>query len=387
MIHPDAAKKIMEQNVKFLQSEDVEIEKALGRVLYEDIISDLDSPPFDKSAMDGFAYNSNDEGKPLKITSIVAAGDSEEFSIKKGECMEIMTGAKIPKNANKVIPIENVTIKDGYIEFTPSKNDNIIKQGENLKKGDVVLTKKILKPQHIGILASLGCRYVKVAKLPEIGIITTGTEIVEPGNPLQDGQIYNSNGYQLIAQSKSIGIDAKYYGSLSDDKEKIAQTIKKALSEQDILILSGGVSMGKFDFIPAALQDIGVDILFHKLAIKPGKPTLFGKKDDKFVFGLPGNPVSTFVIFEVVIKPFIYKMMGLDYQPPISKGILTKNLKRKKSARFEYIPVILKDKKIYPLKYHGSSHLNILADANGLIRYEKGQLEIPEGSELDVRQI
>ncbi len=387
MIHPEKAKKIMLENAFLCEKEEIFIEDALDRVLFEDIISKVDSPPFDKSAMDGFAYNSQDEGKKLKIVGTIAAGDTSFYTLKNGECYEIMTGAPIPENADKVIPIENVTVENGYINFKPSKNDNIIKKGENLKVGDKVLSKTILKPQHIGILASLGYRKVKVAKQPKIGIITTGTEIVEPPEVLKPGQIYNSNGYQLVAQLKNIGITPKYYGTVKDDEQSITNVIEKAVSENDILIMSGGVSMGKYDFIPIALRQIGFEIIFHKLAIKPGKPTLFAKKDKKIIFGLPGNPVSTFVIFEVIIKPFIYKTMGLNFEPILIKGELTETLKRKKSERFEYVPVIYKDGKITPLKYHGSSHLNILAEANGLIRFEQGQLEIIKGSIADVRQI
>ncbi len=388
MIHPDEAKKIMMENAPLMDDEVINIEDALGRVLFEDIISELDSPPFDKSAMDGFAYNSSDEGKPLKIAGIIAAGDTKPYKVEKDECLEIMTGAKIPDNADKVIPIENVEIENGYIKFKPSKNDNIIKKGENLKKGDLVLSKMIIKPQQVGILASLGYRKIKVYKQPRVGIITTGTEIVEPPNPLKEGQIFNSNGYQLLAQLKNISINAKYYGTVSDDKETIIKTISKASDECDIVILSGGVSMGKYDFIPLALEQNNFKILFHKLAIKPGKPTLFAKNDkNKIVFGLPGNPVSTFVIFEMIIKPFLYKTMGLDYEIEVIKAKLMKGLKRKKSVRFEYIPVILKEDKVYPIKYHGSSHLNVLANANGLIRFEKGQLILEEGSIVDVRQI
>lgn len=387
MIDPKNAEKIMYENAFFMGTEEKNIQDALGRVLSQEVVSSLNSPPFDKSAMDGFAYNSADEGKPLKIAGTIAAGDSNDYRVNSGECLEIMTGAKIPQNSNKVIPIENVSINAGYITFKPSSNDNIIKMGENLKVGEKVIEKTILKPQHIGILASLGYKTVKVAKQPKVGIITTGTEIIEPGKPLKAGQIYNSNGYQLVAQLKNMMINPTYYGSVSDDENMIMNTIRKALKEQDIVILSGGVSMGKFDFIPIALKDNGVEILFHKVAIKPGKPTLFAKKDKKIVFGLPGNPVSTFVIFEMMIKPFIYKTMGINFNQPIVKATLSKNMKRKKSERYEYIPAILSDGFVTPLNYHGSSHLNILSNANGLIRFEKGQLEIKKGSKLDVRQI
>ena len=394
MIHPDSAYELMIKDIKLMDFEEIEISNALGRVLYEDIYSTLNSPPFDKSAMDGFAYNLQDEGKPLKIAGIIAAGDTkdyvvknEDYVVKNEECIEIMTGAKIPIESDKVIQIENVTIKDGYLHFTPLNYANIIYEAENLKKGDIVLPKIILKPQQIGILASLGYDKVKVAKQPKVGIITTGTEIIDPGKPLKDGQIYNSNGSQIVAQLKNIYINPTYYGSVSDNPKSIQETIKKALDEQDIVILSGGVSMGKYDFVPDSLKKNDVEIIFHKIAIKPGKPTLFGKKGDKYVFGLPGNPISTFIMFEVVIKPFIYKLMRMDFEPTLIKAKLSTDLKRKKTERFEYRPAEVKNGMIYPIKYLGSSHLNVLALANGLIRFEKGKSFIPKGAELYVRQI
>jgi len=387
MIQLNKAVEIMQSMEVKVRTEKIPVTKSLGRVLAEDVFSGLDSPPFAKSAMDGFAYNSDDEGNELKIIETIPAGHIPQKEIKAGECSKIMTGAMIPKGADKVVKIENCTIGDGCVRFQKEKNDNIIKKGENLKTGEKVLEKCIIRPQEIGILSSLGLAEIEVARQPLTGVITTGTELKNPGKKLEPGQIYNSNGYQISAQIEKMNCKAKYFGTVPDDPEKTFLIIKNAMEECDVLILSGGVSMGDFDFVPKMLERNGVDILLHKVAIKPGKPTLFGEKNGKFVFGLPGNPVSTFIIFEVFIKPFLFKMMGLDFVPHIQKGILSATIKRKRTERVEYFPVLFTKGEIFPVKYHGSAHLNLLGRTNALIKIEQGISAIIEGSEIDVRQI
>jgi len=387
MIHPDKAFEII-QNVKVnIKTEIIPVTESLGRVLANDIFSTSDSPPFDKSAMDGFAYNSEDGGKKLKSIETIAAGQIPLKEIQSGECSKIMTGAMIPKGADKVVKIENCFIEKNIIIFKKEENDNIIKKGENLKIGDKVIKKGIIRPQEIGVLSSLGLAEIEVAKQPLVGVITTGTELKNPGEKLEAGQIYNSNGFQITAQIRAMNCTAKYFGTVPDDMEKTFQIIKDAIDECDVLILSGGVSMGDFDFVPKMLERNGVNILLHKVAVKPGKPTLFGEKNGKFIFGLPGNPVSTFVIFEIFIKPFLYKIMGIEFAPNIQKGTLSQTIKRKNTERVELKPVIFKNGIINPVKYHGSSHLNILSQTNALIKMEQGISAIVEGSMIDVRQV
>jgi molybdopterin molybdotransferase len=265
MIHPDLAFEIIKKIDWKKDTEKISIEQSLGRILANDITATLDSPPFDKSAMDGFAYHSSDNGKRLKIIGSIAAGENSELKIKKGECIKIMTGAMIPQEADRVVKIENCTVENGFLTFKEENIDNIIKKGENLKTGEIVLKKCKLQPQHIGILASLGIAEVEVAEQPLVGIITTGTELKNPGEKLKPGQIYNSNGFQITAQVEAMNCKAKYYGTVPDDKEKTRQIIFDALSECDVLILSGGVSKGDFDFVPYMLEENGVEICFIAL--------------------------------------------------------------------------------------------------------------------------
>jgi molybdopterin molybdotransferase len=179
----------------------------------------------------------------------------------------------------------------------------------------------------------------------------------------------------------------RYYGVVPDDPEQLAAMAELALRDCDVLLLSGGVSMGDLDFVPDVLKSLGAEIRFHKLAVKPGKPTLFARKGRSFVFGLPGNPVSTFIIFEVFVKTFLYRWMGLSYRPRVVTGVLAESLSRRDGERLEYRPVRLEGSRIHPLSYHGSSHLSALREAEGLIRIERGTTRIEQGSELDVRLI
>ena len=387
MIKIDVAQKIMEDIKIDLKTEKIKVINSLGRVLANDIFSEIESPPFDKSAMDGFAYNHKSGNTNLKIIETIAAGSAVNTELKIGECSKIMTGAMIPKGANRVVKIENCSIENNYLSFEPEKNDNIIYRAENLKIGEKVIEKCVIRPQEIGVLSSLGIAEIKVAKQPTVGVITTGTELKNPGEKLEIGQIYNSNGFQITSQIEAMNCKAKYYGTVPDDKSATLKIIQNAINECDVIILSGGVSMGEFDYVPQMIEQNGVKILFHKLAIKPGKPTLFGQKNDKFVFGLPGNPVSTFVIFELFVKPFLFKMMGIKFNPKNIKVKLANEVKQRNTERTSYIPVKLENGFAIPLKYHGSSHLNALISADALIKIERGITKITEGTIINARQI
>jgi len=388
MLDPDKA---LEQIAGFRRIPDTEIcpvTESLNRVLAEEVLSTLESPPFDKAAMDGYAVNNSDERESYKIVETIAAGDTASRPINPGECGKIMTGAMMPPGADKVIRVEYTEELDGQMHVTqPEPYGNVIKQGENLKKGEKVLTPRVIRPQDIGVLASLGLTEVTVAKAPLIGVITTGSEIREPGEELEPGQIYNSNGNQLCAQLKATGCGFKYFGIAPDEPERLGQVIEKGLTECDILLLSGGVSMGSYDFVPGMLRDKGVEIFFHKLAIKPGKPTLFGRRGQCFVFGLPGNPVSTFVIFEVMVKTLVYGLMGIDWKPRTAPGRTMEDFKRRETIRAEYLPVVFDAGEIHLMSYHGSSHLNALSETNALIRVDRGVDRIEKGTILHARFI
>jgi molybdopterin molybdotransferase len=388
MIHPDIALEKILQTEILLSLEKIHISKSLNRVLSLDIFSNSDSPPFDKSAMDGYAYNSNDNSDKLKIIETIPAGYTPTSHINKGECSKIMTGAKVPDGADKVVRKEYVKEVDGYITILREDSPNIAYQGENLKKGDKVLPKgTIIKPHHIGIMAFFGISEIKVRRQAIVGVITTGSELVEAGKELTEGKIYNSNAPQLIAQIENIGMIGKYYGTVADDMDSTVNIISKALEECDMLIMSGGVSMGDYDYVPDALEKVSAEVIFKKVLVKPGKPTVFARKNYQPIFGLPGNPVSTFILFEVFVKPLLYKMSGHDYKPDITIAEMSETIKRKKAERVEFRPVRLINGKVYKTShYQGSGMLNVFTEANALIRIEEGVSEVPEGDIVRARR-
>jgi molybdopterin molybdotransferase len=386
MLDPSAAQKILEGYEFSPQVEVVPLDQALGRVLAQQVSARTDSPPFSKAAMDGFAVRSSDGSERYRIVEMIAAGHVPRKKVGAGQCSKIMTGAMMPEGADKIVRVEFAREADGWMEVAePEPYANIIYRGENLKAGDPLLAPKALTAQDIGVLASQGYDRVSVSVMPLVGIITTGSELRAVGQQLEEGEIYNSNGPQLCAQVEAMKARWRYYGMALDEPRELSRVIELALRDCDVLLLSGGVSMGDLDFVPDTLKRLGAEVRFHRLAVKPGKPTLFARKGHSFIFGLPGNPVSTFIIFEVFVKPFLYRWMGCSYRPRMVSGILAASIRRRDAERLEYRPVRLEGKRIVPLAYHGSSHLSALREAQGLIRIEIGTNRIQEGSELDVR--
>jgi molybdopterin molybdotransferase len=354
-----------------------------------DIKSDVDMPPFDKATMDGYAFKKSDQDQLLKIIDTVAAGDIPENRIGAGECAKIMTGAMVPEGADSVVRREFTVIKEDLVKIINPDKTNIAYKAEDVKIGDVVLKQgNRLRPQEISMLASVGCVNVPVSVMPKVGVIATGTEIIEPENKPGPGQIRNSNSIQLLSQISRAGGDPVYYGIVEDEKESLDRIIKKGLEECDILLLSGGVSMGDYDYVPEILEKNGVNILFNKVAVQPGNPTTFGRRDNTFVFGLPGNPVSTLVIFELFVKPFINLIMGEIPGPANVKAKVIKDITRKKAKRRSFFPVILReDGSVEKLEYHGSAHMLALCRANGIASFDKGQTLIKAGEMIDVRPV
>ncbi|MCK5268525.1 MAG: molybdopterin molybdotransferase MoeA [Spirochaetes bacterium] len=386
----EAYDRVIEEKLT-LNTEQIPFQSALGRILAEDIVSDMDMPPFNKSAMDGYACRREDITNELSIIETIPAGHIPQREVKKNTCSKIMTGAVIPDGADCVIIIEKTTeTSTDKIRFMDDNtSDNICIKGEDIKEGSIVINKNtIIKPQHIAVMASVGCVKPLVVSQPTVGIISTGSELVEPSEKAQGAKIRNSNAYQLAAQLKFMGIDAKNYGAVQDSDEAIYSVLKKAMDENQIVLLSGGVSMGDFDLVPGILKKLNLDIKFDRIAVKPGKPTTFASSENNIVFGLPGNPVSVFVIFELLVKPFIYHSMLYDYSPKIVPMVLTETISRKRTERQSFLPVaITKNTEVIPIPYHGSAHINAMCSSAGLISIPAGIKEIKKGQTIDVRQI
>ena len=297
----------------------------------------------------------------------------------------------VPEGADVVIKVEDTeSLNNGMVRYKAEKTkSNIIYQAEDVNKGDTVLEKGlIIEPQHIAVLATVGCTKPKVAKKINIGILSTGDEIIEPENYPAASQIRNSNSYQLVAQAEKIGARAKYFGIASDNEDISYEMIKKALLNEDIVLLTGGVSMGDFDFIPQVLDRLGAELKFKTVAIQPGKPTVYGIWKDKRIFGLPGNPVSSFITFELFVKPLIFKTLGADYKARRISLPMGQDYERRRSNRLSWLPVIITDdEQVYPLEYHGSAHISSLVGADGIISIPVGVTKLSKGDQVDVRFI
>ena len=399
-LHPDEALRILLSDLPQPSQEILPLGDALGRVLVKELLAAVDQPPFDKSAMDGYAYSAvgPDPSGAWRLVEVIAAGAEDAKALGAGECARIMTGARIPSGTFAVQRREFAEEDEGNVRFARAETvDNIIRRGENQKAGDVLLTPRRLYPQDIGVLASSGYSAVPVARRLVVGIVSTGDELAESGTSLAPGAIYDSNGPQLAAQAAVIGCETRNYGIIPDDRGRLETAIGRSLSECDVTIVSGAVSLGDFDFVPRTFAALGVREIFHGLKMRPGKPTYYGRFGDKSVFGLPGNPVSTFVNFEVLVKPHIMKRTGLNQTAQVLHLPLSVPLNRRGGDRVEYLPARfeISDQNtsseratlVRPLFYRGSSMLSALADADCLIRMDIGVEKIPEGGIVHARLI
>ena len=371
---------------------------AMGRILSSPVYADRDMPPFNKSAVDGYACREEDLGKELIVVENIPAGYFPKSVITVGCCSKIMTGAKLPDGADTIIMVEDVIKKGDRIRYAISDGkkpkNNICLKGEDLKEEELVLEEgTLIKPEQIAISAAMGISQVPVSKQLRIGLLSTGNEIVEPEITPNEVQIRNSNGWQLRAQILRMGSIANYYGIVMDNEESLRSSIVKALSKNDILIITGGVSMGDFDFVPSILRSLELEILFDKIAVQPGKPSIFAikrslcypQKMEKVVFALPGNPVSCYIQFELLIKPFIFKSMGAANPSLWIEMSSAREYTRKRTERMALIPVkVGPDGRFSIVDYNGSAHIVALNQANAIAEIPIGVSHIKAGDKLKV---
>lgn len=362
-----------------------------GRVLASDIISDVDLPPFNKTAVDGFACRKDDLAMELRVLEVINAGKRPEFTITEGTCSKIMTGAPVPEGADFVFMVEDSeALPSGAVVFHgKSRKNNISLRGEDVRSGDTVLGRgRIIRPQDVAVMASTGSTLITVAKMPRVGIISTGSELVEPSSRPGISQIRNSNAYQLLAQVERGGGTGRYYGIAIDDEDVTYKMLSKALEENDVVLLTGGVSMGDFDFVPGVMQRAGIELIFDRMAVQPGKPTTFGVHTNALVFGLPGNPVSSYIQFEILVRPLFMKMMNCNWRAIEWKAPLGNSYRRKNSSRMSWIPVKIDNGgNAIPVEYHGSAHISALPEADGIISIPIGTDFLEKGTLVNVRQI
>ena len=398
MITMDEALEIILAKIPFKGVEKLPIGQTLGRVLMEDIVAKRSNPPMDNSAMDGYAVIARDiaSASPenpvrLKMAGEVAAGYVAGKALEPGQAIRIMTGAPIPEGADSVIMQEDTEKAGGdvLIKDITEVGENIRLVGEDVKEGETVIRKGVtITPAHIGMMAVAGRSSVLISQRPTVAILSTGDELVDLDGAPTGPCIYNSNGYMLEAQIRSAGGVPCYMGIALDDEKDLLEKFEWAL-KCDIVVSSGGVSVGDYDLVKSSLKKMGQDMLFWKVAMKPGKPLAFGKINGKPVFGLPGNPVSSFVSFEQFARPAIKKMMGAaDLKHRTIQARLTRAIS-KKPGRLNFLTCIVSwdggEPTVTPAQEQGSGILKSTVYANGFLIFPLEASAIAEGETVTVQ--
>jgi molybdenum cofactor synthesis domain-containing protein len=393
MITVDQALNIVLASVAPLGTEAIELDDVLGRIVGQDIRADLDLPPFDRARMDGFAVRSADVAAApvtLRVIGEVAAGASFDRDVGPGQAVKIFTGAPMPHGADAVQMIE-VTTQSGdevLIKEPVTSGQFVTPRASEVEAGSLITEQgRQIGPAEMSVLASFGYARPCVAIRPRIAVLATGSELVEVSTKPRGAQIRNSNSYTIASYAARAGAAARSLGTIQDTPEATRRALQDTTGKYDIVITSGGVSMGDYDLVKASLAELGAEIFFDKVAIRPGKPTVFAKLDSTFYFGLPGNPVSTSVTFNVFARPAIRKMLGdLDPLLPTVGAIAARDIKDSSNRR-SFLPGRLNIEQgralVTPLKWGGSSDLVAFMNANALIIVPEETHEIAQGGLVD----
>ncbi len=384
----EQAKEIIRLYQAVAKTETKLLQESLGQVLAEAILSPIDMPPFPQSAMDGYALGPGSKTKDsiFKVIGEVAAGSAEEFQLGKDECVRIFTGAPVPSSATAVVQQEWADRTADEMTLTNDVVDrkNIRPRGEQLQKGNIALEMGTeLNAAAIGFLQMLGVMDVTVYTTPRVSVLVTGNELVDPGTDLKRGQIYESNSLMLISALQTEGVLA-YKDRVKDDLEQTISKIADAIENNDVVIITGGISVGDHDHVGSAFQQLGVKELFYKVAQKPGKPIFFGTKDGKAIFGLPGNPAASLVCYYEYVLPVLRKFMGKDdlFLPllnlPLASGTV------KKMPRSQFLKARVEHGQVHVLEGQSSAMLNTFALSNALAYVPANSEEIPVGHQIEV---
>jgi len=385
----DEARSLVLRTVAALDTEDVPIADALDRVLAEDVVAAHDVPSFANSAMDGFAVRSGPAGRELRIVGESRAGAPATVALGEGEAIRISTGAAVPDGADAVVPAEDATDGGGTVTtaIDLSAGHHVRSAGEDLRAGATVLgAGTLLGAAELGLAVEAGRATVRCARRPRVAVLATGDELVAPGEPLRHGQLHNSNATTLAALARRAGAELASVGEVEDDREATRAAIERALDGTDVVLLTGGVSVGPHDHVKPALAALGVDEVFWRVAMRPGKPLWFGRRGSQVVFGLPGNPVSAMVCFLLFARPALQVMQGAPPPPARVRAVLGTAVPRQR-ARDEAVRVRLDNGRATPTGPQGSHQLRSMLGADALAIVPRGEGEMPAGAEVEIERI
>lgn len=370
MISVTEAKQIIKNSKLPKKSVVLPLSEAFGLVTSKDVIATTDIPNFAQSSMDGYALKYEDKQTPLKVIGEMAAGTSKQLKISNGEATRIFTGAPLPENADTVVMQEKIRLENSTLVIEDKNLQfglNVRPKGAEVKKGKVAMeSETYLSAAAIGFLAGIGCAAVSVYQPPKIAIILTGNELQQPGNPLEFGRVYEANSFQLKAALNKIGIKNIQVFTAEDNPEKLKKVLQNALEKSDVVLLNGGVSVGDYDFVTQVAKSCGIEEKFHKIKQKPGKPLFFGTKEDKLVFGLPGNPSSSLTCFYEYVLTALESAMGLNAGLQEIKASATHDYP-KPIGLTHFLKSFYSNGKVTPLHAQESFRLHSFAQANCFI--------------------
>ncbi|WP_407454551.1 gephyrin-like molybdotransferase Glp [Methanobrevibacter sp.] len=375
------------------QSEEIPVTEAYGRILFEDVYSRMDFPPFDKALKDGFAIIAEDsfgasEESPntLDVIDFLEAGSTTDKKVEKGKCIEISTGAAMPEGSESVVMVEYAEKFDDKVNLltTATPGQDVAKKGSDIEEGNLILKKgDFLNPGKIGVLLSQGFETIEVYKKPSVGVVSSGNEITLQGQDLPYGKIYDVNGGMIKNDAISCGADAHFLGVMKDDYDEVKEKITKSLEEIDILLCSGGTSAGLGDVLKHVLDELG-EVYIHGISVQPGKPTIVGVIEGKIIIGLPGNPVSALMIFNAFVAEPLTKLAGIekDFELKTVKGVMTRRI-HSPVGRMQYQLVKVDGENVNPI-FKDSGAIFSLSSADGYVKVPKSVELLDEGEQVEV---